>query len=311
MTRLPPLALSSMWFQRWDDPGDLRPFFAAGARMGFTCFELSHDVTPAALATVDPRSHRIAAVHHPCPAAPEAEPLTAADAGGRRRAGRALCATVETAARLGARAVVVHAGPVGHAGSTAAGHRAHLRKLAFEVDSRYRAGQAASAAYGAALARLDAALAAAEPAAVDAIVEAVAPAVARAGALGIRIGLETGYHPTDAPGPAGMRAVLDAVAEPGLGAWLDTGHVGAQVNLGRVAFDDWFAAVGDRWVGVHFHDVAGLRDHLAAGMGTLDFAAIGTRLPVDAVRTCEFDWYLTPDEVVRGADHLRAAACGA
>ena len=43
------LALSSMWFQRWPDRRDLRPFFEAGASMGFEAFELSHDLPPEAL----------------------------------------------------------------------------------------------------------------------------------------------------------------------------------------------------------------------------------------------------------------------
>lgn len=308
MAAPPPLALSTMWFQRWDDQRDLGPFFDLGARMGFTAFELSHILAPATVARVDPARTRIAAVHHPCPRlAPPASgaALIAADAAERRRAAEALCATLRTADRVGARAVVLHAGALADT------PRAPIRKLAFEVDSRCRAGQRGQPAYAQPLARLADAFAALEPAALDHLVDALAAPMALARDLGIRIGLETGYHPYEVPGPGGMHRLLGALPGTEIGAWLDTGHVGAQVNLGRVTWADWFAAADGRWVGAHFHDVVGLRDHLIPGTGDVDFMAIGAVLPPEAIRSCEFDWYFTPDEVMRGAAHLRAAACGA
>ena len=57
---LEPLALSSMYFQRWPDMGDLRPFFAAGRAMGFARFELSHDLGPEAIGRLAPGDVRIA-----------------------------------------------------------------------------------------------------------------------------------------------------------------------------------------------------------------------------------------------------------
>ncbi len=69
------------------------------------------------------------------------------------------------------------------------------------------------------------------------------------------------------------------------------------------------AGYGRRMVGVHFHDIVGSRDHLVAGIGELDFAAIGRHIPAEAVRTCEFDWYFTPEEVKAGVRYLQETGC--
>jgi sugar phosphate isomerase/epimerase len=302
------LALSTMYFQRWVDQRDLAPFFDLGREIGFERFELSHILTPATVAAVDPRRVTIAAVHHPCPLPPGYNPsdqLTSADPQARQRAAAGLRATVETAARLGAPAVVVHLGAVEdspeHTG----------RRLRFELESRYLAGQYAvghsgMAAYSAAMDRLNDFLADREAAHIDRAIDALPPLLSLAQGHGVRIGLETGYHSHELPSPAGMRRLLDALDDPACGAWLDTGHVGAQANLGRVGWDDWFDAVGGRWIGVHLHDIIGLRDHLVPGMGALDFAALAWRVPADVIRTCEIDWYFAPDELRVGLDHLRA-----
>jgi sugar phosphate isomerase/epimerase len=299
-----PIALSTMYFQRWADQGDLAPFFAQGRDMGFDRFELSHVLSREAVERVDARAIRIAAVHHPCPAEPPLAPgdrLTAVHPAARGRAAHALHRTIDTAARVGAAAVVVH---LGHIEDDAA--RTFWR-LDFELTSRHRAGQTGTPRYARVCADLAAWLEANEDVPVRRAIDALDGVVAHAASAGVRIGLETGKHPHELPRPAGARRILDAFGTRDLGAWLDTGHVGAQVNLGLVTFDAWFTAVGDRWVGAHCHDVVGLRDHLAPGAGHLDFAALLRHLPADVCLTCEVDWYLDPDEVRAGLQHVERA----
>jgi len=298
------LALSTMYAQRWPGASGLAPFFEAGRAMGFERFELSHILAPEAVAAVDPRRDVIASVHHPCPLDPRRDPadqLTASDPAARARAAASLEATLETAARLGAPAVVMHLGAVEDTPDGIG------RRLRFEVENRCLAGQRRTPAYATALARLDDFLAARAPTCLANALAALPAVLARARSLGVRLGLETGYHAHELPGPAGMRWLLGALGDDACGAWLDTGHVGAQARLGRATFDDWFAAVGDRWIGAHLHDIVGPRDHLIPGMGSLDFADLARRMGAreGLVRTCEVDWYFGPDEVAAGVEHLR------
>lgn len=297
------LALSSMYAQRWPDRSTLAPFFALGHALGFERFELSHDVGPAALAAVDPGRDRIAAVHHPCPAAPPsvAGALVAADDAARAAAVAALRASVRTAARLGAPVVVLHLGRVPD------DHAEAVRRLAFEVTNRFRAGQRRAERYETARAALAALVAEREPAALERGAASLRAVVAEAGELGVGLAVETGYHPDELPTPAGLAALLDDLDDAGIvGAWLDTGHVGARAALGFATPDDWRAAAAGRWLGTHVHDLVGLRDHLAPGSGSLDLGALLAMVPPGATRTLEVDWHLAPEEVAEGARHVQA-----
>lgn len=301
---MPDLALSTMYFQRWPTATDLAPFFAAGHDMGFTAFELSHILAPETVAALPAGRERITVVHHPCPRPADyrgAQAFTAGEADERSRAAAALDGSIATAARLGAGVVVLHLGRVE---DDAAGSLARLR---FEVDSRCQAGQAATPAYAPAREALAEAVARAEPAHLERAAAALAGPAARARAAGIRLAIETGYHADELPTPVGMRHLLAATDRDVVGAWLDTGHVGAQVARGLVTFDEWFAATRGRLLGAHYHDLVGLRDHLLPGMGGLDFPAITRQMPVGSLATLEVDWYFQPAEVTAGANHLRMA----
>lgn len=298
---LAPLALSSMYAQRWRDRTTLEPFFALGRALGFERFELSHDVAPEALAAIDPARVRIAAVHHPCPTAPPvvAGGLVAADDDVRAAAIAALRASVATAARLGAPVVVLHLGRVADDADET------RRRLAFELANRFQAGQRHDERYEAARARLATWVAEREPALVERGAASLGEVATEAADRGVLLGIETGYHPDELPTPAGLAALLDAAGEA-VGAWLDTGHVGARDALGFATPGAWRAAAAGRWLGAHVHDLVGLRDHLAPGSGGLDLAALLAMVPRGAPRTLEVDWHLAPEEVAGGARHVLA-----
>jgi sugar phosphate isomerase/epimerase len=292
--------MSTMYSQRWQDRDDLSPFFNLGKKMGFGSFELSHIVTSAALDALDPGAARIVSVHHPCPAGTISgeDQLTSADRDCRRRAEQGLRRSMHTARRVEAEAVVLHLGP---AGATDSG----IRQLAFELLSRYQAGQRSSERYGDLLERISERLDRCEPEIMEKAAASLRSLAEEAASLGIRLGLETAYYPYELPRPVAMGQLLDYVGNPSLGAWLDTGHVAAQENLGLQTFDEWQRVVGGRWIGAHLHDIVGVRDHLVPGMGELSFSDIVGHMPTDVQLTLEVDYYFEPDEVTAGLDHLR------
>jgi sugar phosphate isomerase/epimerase len=296
-----PIALSTMYLQRYSDRHDLPGFAALARELGFTGVELGHVVEAPALVTLTPGDASVPSVHHPCPAAaggPSGASLAAEDTHARRKAEAGIRRSMDTAVRYGARAVVVHLG-------TADGDEGvATERLAFEAMSRFRAGQQGTVRYQRVLSDLKDARRRLDTAQVPRALGCLLRLAEDADRRGLTLAIETGFRPHDLPGPDGMRYVLEALATPRVQAWLDTGHVGAQANLGLEAFEVWRRVVAGRWAGAHLHDVVGLRDHLVPGSGNVDFASAIEALPNDAVLTCEIDWYHDADEVRSGREHI-------
>jgi sugar phosphate isomerase/epimerase len=302
-----------MWFQRWADRSDLGPFFEAGRRMGFSRFELSHDLGAEAIDRIEIGADRIVTVHHPCPRPADyrrAESLCSLDPDARERTVAAISASLRTASRLGAEVLVLHLGRLEFEAEA-------IRRLRFELESRHRAGQAGEANFLRPAAELRGLIERHEAPALDLALPGLETILELAEKLGLRVGLETGYHADELPTAAGMAQLLDRLSGPPsssraiagesaapVGAWLDTGHAGARAALAQVEFEDWFAAVGGRWLGAHVHDLVGLRDHLLPGMGALPLARLLRRLPEKALLSLEIDWYFEEAEILDGIRHL-------
>jgi sugar phosphate isomerase/epimerase len=287
-----------MWIQRRFDR--LVDFFAAGRAMGFTQFELSHVLTTAMFEGVVPGEQIITSVHDPCPRPPGRNPvfLSSADEEARTRAVAVARATLDTTSRFGAEAVVLHLGRV----EVDRDLEARLRDL-------YRQGRAGTKEYVAARERLITARAERSAQHLPAVVKSLEELVFYARQRGIVLGLENRVYYLEIPTYEEMMILLERFDGPPVFYWHDTGHAQVLANLGFTPHEEWLRSFASRMVGIHFHDVRGIEDHLVAGRGELDFSAIAPYVPEDAIRTCEFDWPFTPEEIVAGVEHLRKAGC--
>lgn len=293
------LALSTMWMQhRFTRVAD----FAAAARaLGFGGIEISHIVTPALLGEADVAALGVRSVHFPAPivASPFGPPaetlLSSPDDTQRRWAVQQGRGSIDLAVRAGADAVCLHLGevPTNHA-------------LEWALAQRLLGNQRGTAAYAAALAAVEADRARTAQPALDAAQRSLAELADYARPRGVRLGIESRVQYWQIPTFTELRTLLDGSDPAVVGFWYDVGHVQVLHNLGVHDHAAWQAAFADRIVGVHFHDVVGLRDHLLPGQGELDFAQILALLPADAALTCELDWYFTPEEIAAGAAWLVA-----
>lgn len=296
------LALSTMWMQHRFQ--QLVDFAAAARELGFGGIEVSHFVTPAMLGEADLTSLGIRSVHFPAPTQPwpynrSTDALLASgDEEARRWAVGQGRATIEFAEKAGATAVCVHLGEV-----------SIPTHLEWALRQRYLAGQKGSAVYAAAQAAVEQARQAAAASALAAAERSLAELAAYAGPRGIRLGIESRYHYGEIPTWAELGWLLRHSDPRVVGFWYDLGHVQVLHNLGFHEHRAWLEAFAGRIVGIHFHDVAGLRDHLIPGLGELDFGAIAAYLPENAARTCEFDWYFSAEEIVLGAGAVVANGC--
>ena len=295
------MALSTMWMQhRFVHVAD----FAAAARdLGFGGIEVSHIVTPAMMGDVDVATLGIHSVHFPAPAAPSpfgppAEALlSSTDDNQRRWAVAQGYASIDLAVAAGATAVCLHLG------ETPAS-----RHLEWALAQRFLGGQRGTAIYDQALAEVEADRARVAGPALDAARRSLEELAGHAKPRGVRLGIESRVHYGQIPTFDELGLLL-AESDPAVvGFWYDCGHVQVLHNLGFHRHETWLATYAGRIVGVHLHDVAGLRDHLLPGLGELDFEVIMAFVPRASVLTCELDWYYTPQEITAGAEHVMAQA---
>ncbi len=285
------VALSTMWaVGRFDRLPD---FFSSAADLGFGRFELNHQVDSRMLDGVDLNGCQIAAIHEPCPADISTSALrernwliSSTDEAGRQQGVRAVRRSIDLANELGAGIIVVHAGQV-----------EVDFQLEHELRRLFRDGQAQTARYQELKERLISARAEHVEASLDSVQRSILELLAYAGRAGIRLGLENRYHYLDIPIPDEMERLLDLADDGRLGFWHDVGHAQTLDNLGFFPHAEWLQRFAPRMVGVHLHDIRGLQDHHAAGLGEMDWEMVARYLPADIVRTCEIHHTNTPEQV--------------
>lgn len=292
------IALSTMWgignFPR------LRDFFLSAQKLGFSKFELNHQVDSAMLAGLDLNGYRVSSVHEPCPAdistvrLKEQDWLISATDEDRRRHGvAAVKRSIDLAKRLDARLVVVHSGNV-------------QTDQSLEVDLRalFKAGQTYSQAYMEVKNRLIDLRAARSGPRLEAVKKSLGELLEYAYHSGTRLGLENRYHYLDIPSPDELDLLLELAGAEQLGFVYDVGHAQTMDRLGFYPHEEWLKRYSSRMLGVHLHDVIGIDDHYAPGLGEVDFDRIATYLPEGVLRTCELLARNTPEQVKAGMSFL-------
>jgi sugar phosphate isomerase/epimerase len=296
------IALSTMW--AIGQFPSLADFFAAGRDLGFTRFELNHAINSAMLEGLALQG-MIASVHEPCPAdVPQAMLrrlnwlISAPDEDNRRQGVLAILRSLVLARAVGAQVVIVHSGRV-------------------DIDPRletalldlYQRGQSNTPEYAHAKEQLVAARAAQAEINLRAVRRSLIELAEHAARLGLRLGLENRYHYPEIPLPDELEMLLGLGGDGVVGYWHDVGHAQALEHLGFFAHQEWLSRFAPRIIGAHLHDIVGIRDHLAAGLGQIDWDMVARHLPAKALRTCEFQSSNSRQEVTAGVRWLVEKAC--
>jgi sugar phosphate isomerase/epimerase len=209
----------------------------------------------------------------------------------------AVLRSIDLAHELGAQVVVVHPGQVDMDPA-----------LERAVHKLYREGKADQPEYAEARERMVAARAAQADVHMQAVRRSLVELAGHAAKKGIRLGLENRFHYQEIPLPDELEELLGLGLEE-VGHWHDVGHARVLENQGLGRHEEWLRRFADRIVGVHLHDVVGLSDHLAAGLGRMDWGMVAGYLPASALRTCEFLPTNSPEEVAAGLRWLAEKGC--
>jgi sugar phosphate isomerase/epimerase len=296
-------SLSTMW--AIGNYPDLNEFFQVSRQIGFPSIELNHQVDGSMLSVVNFDHYQFSSIHEPCPAEISSREIVNQDwlissnsEESRKRGVEFTKNSIRLASQLNAPVVVIHCGNV----TADMGLEAKLRGLFKQYgteSSQYHQIKAESIRIRSEQAgpRL-----AAVKKSLNELIDFAAP-------LNIRLGLENRYHIMDIPDLDEMGELL-SIAEPSvLGFIYDVGHAQALDRLGLFPHEEWLRRYAPRMIGCHLHDVRGLTDHLAPGLGEMDFNWIADFLPSTAFRTLELQPFNTIAQVKDGVDHLINTGC--
>lgn len=124
---------------------------------------------------------------------------------------------------------------------------------------------------------------------LDAARRSLAELVEVAARVDVTLGLENRLHFHEIPTAEETPALLAHYPPERVGYWHDTGHAEVQARLGLIDGRATLGLLAPRLIGVHLHDVRGIRDHRAPGNGDVDWRSIADVLPPGAWRTLEID----------------------
>jgi len=277
----------------------LADFFKAGRELGFARFELNHAIDSAMLDGLS-LNGAITSVHEPCPADISTAELkrrnwliSAPDEEDRRQGVLATRRSIDLAHELGATAVIVHPGRVDIDPA--------LETVLVDLQA---AGRSRQPDYARAKERLAAARAAQAGTNMRSVRRSLLELSEYAAQRGVRLGLENRFHYSEIPLPDELDELLDLGLGNAVGYWHDIGHAQVLEHLGFDTHEEWLRRFAGRMIGVHLHDVVDLTDHLAAGLGQVDWEMVAGYLPAGALRTCEFQSSNSPQQVTAGLEWL-------
>jgi len=296
-------SISTMWAMQ--NYPDLNDFFKVAKRLEFQKIELNHQVNSSMLAHVTLDHVQFSSVHEPCPADISTKDLvdrdwliSSADDISRKRGVETVKRSIKLAHELRAPTVVVHCGNV----ATNVDFESKLRGL-------FEKGKDQSDEYQSLRSRFIQFRADHAVPRLNAVKKSLNELLEIADHYGVKLGLENRYHYLDIPSIHEMEELLSLADSNRLGFIYDVGHAQALDRLGFFTHEDWLKRYTSRMLGAHFHDVIGLSDHYAPGMGEIDFVKIAPYLPEKAFRTFEMLPGNTLAQVKCGVNLLLEAGC--
>jgi sugar phosphate isomerase/epimerase len=296
-------SLSTMWAIK--NYPDLNDFFQVSRNMGFQKIELNHQVDSEMLSCVTLDHYQFSSVHEPCPADILTRDMVDRDwlissqiEICRMHGVQAVKQSINLACKLGAQVVVIHCGNV-----------TPDMSLEIKLRSLFKARQTQSDEYLAIKSQIIQSRMDQVGPRLQAVKKSLSELIDYAIKCDVKLGLENRYHYMDIPIIDEMEELLQLTDSNRLGFIYDVGHAQALGRLGFFPPEDWLYRYSRRILGSHLHDVVGLSDHLAPGIGEINFKDLSTRLPGGSFRTVEIQPGNTIAQLKDSIDYLVQVGC--
>ncbi|OGO65179.1 MAG: hypothetical protein A2029_16530 [Chloroflexi bacterium RBG_19FT_COMBO_47_9] len=296
-------SFSTMWAIK--NYPDLNGFFEISKHLGFQKIELNHQVDSAMLSRVTLDHFQFSSIHEPCPAEISTKDLvdrdwliSSSDEVSRKKGVETVKRSIELAHELAAPTVIIHCGTIPYDTN----YESKIRALFGKSEENTEEYQTIKSD----IIQLRTDLAGPR---LNAVKKSLNELLEYADQFRIRLGLENRYHYMDIPSIDEMGELLSLADSSQLGFIYDVGHAQALDRLGFYSHEDWLQRYSSRILGSHLHDVIGVTDHYAPGLGEIDFYRIASFLPEDAFRTFELLPGNTLAQVKHGLQLLVKAGC--
>lgn len=268
------------------DGGELLDVLGAS---GLSGLEIDYRVSGEALRQMEPRlrsgEFTVLSLHNYCPTPPgyEGHPNVAAlfnpaslDTEERKLAVKYSIRTIQTAADLGARLVVFHLGVI---------------DMDFRMKELFQLHEEEgedSPLFQERIQELQRERAEKAGAHLTPLLRTVEAVHAEAHKRGILMGVENRYRLSQIPVGDEFDLLFNEFEGGELRYWHDVGHAEVFARLGLLDHErDLLRRFQKRLAGMHIHDIAGFKDHLAPGMGTFDFSLLPPYLGEESLRIIE------------------------
>jgi sugar phosphate isomerase/epimerase len=273
--------------------------------LGFEYAELSHgtriSLMPGILDAVGAGEIKIATLHNFCPlpmgvnnSAPNLYQFSAENARERELAHRYTVKTIEFAARLKARLVVLHLGSI------------EMKDYTDRLVELAGKGEKDSPKYQKLCQELDQKREAKKEPFMERVKEFLKKVLPEAESRGLKLGVENREALEELPIESDLQFLFRELKSEALAYWHDTGHAQIKENLGFMPHRMLLETMRDKLAGFHIHDVQFPgRDHCAPGTGTIDFAALKTLVRPEHIKVFELSPSLAVEQVRAGVEHLK------
>lgn len=266
--------------------------------IGFKDIELSFNLTSSMVRDiggfVERGEVKVGSLHNYCPipkgltrtkALPDCYSMSSLDTAERAKAIKYSKDTIDAAKRLGAEAVVLHCG------------RVETPDRTRDLINLCRRNRRNSPVYRFLKKRAIEERGKTAESFLNATLESLKELDRYAGKRKIKLGIETRFYYREIPSFQETGRILRFFKDANIFYWHDTGHAELMQELGFASHGDYLDSYGKRMLGIHIHDIAGCRDHLAPGAGTLDFKSLGPYLRKNTLKVIEAHASAGPEDL--------------
>jgi sugar phosphate isomerase/epimerase len=274
-------------------------------KLGFHEVELNFKLTPTIVAQIGSLVKKdlikVESLHNYCPipesmeiekALPDCFSMASLDELERQTAVKQTKITIDTAADLGAKAVVLHCG------------RVEINDHTLDLITLYNTGNKNTKKYAQLKSEMvkkrDGKASAYFANALRSIDELNRYAEAKNMALGI----ENRFYFREIPNFEEIGKILNKFKRSQVFFWHDTGHAQVLENLGIGNHEDYLKEYSRNMIGMHLHDVLGTRDHLAPHQGDFDFTRLTPYINKQTLKVIEAHRPAGGKDIIKSKEYL-------